>query len=725
MATGYTLPYRDPSITYYTTSTQTGQVISPPSEGFPVSINGRNYMVDTSFEPYRREAFSHKSIAPQRQSLHFTNIPDDGTVSTDGLWRREARDWGLGSGQSYFDRKNSVDNRFAHSKGINPWTQWEVTLLPDTLQPLSNQTNSGGTATYAKAIRCGAYVYYARGDSSTVYWQSNSWTPLTSEHPTGITGTFLDMCSDGYNVYIVTTTGVWQTTAGSTSATKIWWGGQSAGATSSTSFAAIGDTTLSAVIAFVGGRLMLAMSNLARWDSTANGVTATMKGAVLFDLSTLPATTQGLPATAAAGLLYIHPSLQWVWSGIAASSTSIYFSGYGSKDYGATSAVFRTGIAQSSASGTLPALSYPVVALPLPPGEYPTAIKGYMNYIFLGTNKGIRMCQANSSTSTGGAGELNAGPLIPDITEIPSQPVTAITANDRYIYWAWNSFDSTSSGLGRLDLTHFIDTLAPAYASDLMISDNTGTVTWLDWDPITDGPLITFNSAVVRSHTGGSIPDGGIDYLYGGIWTQDPNNCVPSGYIDSGLITYGIPDNKNAVLIDGNAVNAGTSTSSNLSFSVTVDDAAPISIGSYGGNNRKFSLAFPSQQFGEQYIITTTLNAGTTYDSSGVSHQVTPILNRWTLKALPGIPSGILLTVPLLMYDTLDVDGKVVAYDPYGEYYFLENLRQTQQVVTYVEGTWTANVTVDLIHWMPERRRMVQQGGYHGDLIVTLKTLSG
>ena len=104
MATGYTLPYRDPSITYYTTSPQAGQVISPPSEGFPVSIAGRNYMVDTSFEPYRREAFSHKSIAPQRQSLHFTNIPDDGTVSTDGLWRREARDWGLGSGQSYFDR---------------------------------------------------------------------------------------------------------------------------------------------------------------------------------------------------------------------------------------------------------------------------------------------------------------------------------------------------------------------------------------------------------------------------------------------------------------------------------------------------------------------------------------------------------------------------------------------------------------------------------------------
>ena len=718
MATGFTLPYRDPSITYYTTSTQTGQVISPPSEGFPVSIAGRNYMVDTSFEPYRREAFSHKSIAPQRQSLHFTNIPDDGTVSTDGLWRREARDWGLGSGQSYFDRKNSIDNRFAHSKGINPWTQWSLSLLPDTLQPLSNQTGSGGTSKYSKAIRCGAYVYVVLqgGGTNTVYWQSGSWTSGTYGGPTGITGTFLDMCSDGYNVYILTDTGVWQTTAGSNgAATQIVLGDNNTGGSAGYWLHKNTSYPLDGIIAYVGGRLILAFTNLARWN-TAAGTYA--EGAAVFDLSSSGFTSGSKLDAGAPEWLYTHPNKRWTWSAIAASSTSIYLSGYSTKDKGATSSVFRTGIEQNAAAGTIPGLTSPVVALPLPPGEYVTAMKGYMNYIFLGTNKGIRMAQANSSTSTGGAGELNAGPLIPDVTEIPSQPVTAITANDRYIYWAWNSFDSTSSGLGRLDLTHFIDTLAPAYASDLMISDNTGTTTWLDWDPITNGPLITFDSAAVRSQV-----IAGIDNLYGGIWTQDPNNCVSSGYVDSGLITYGIPDNKNAIRIDGNVSNVGTSTSSSASFTLTVDNAAPLDLGSYGGNNEKFSLGF-TQQFGEQYTVVTTLSAGTTY-TAGIPYKVSPTLNRWTLKALPGIPSGILIVAPILMYDSLDVDGKVVSYDPYAEYTFLENLRQTQQVVTYVEGTWTADVTVDLIHWMPERRRMVQQGGYHGDLIVTLKTLSG
>ena len=133
----------------------------PPSGGFPISIAGRNYIVDTSFEPYRREAFKHKSIPAQRQSLHYTNSPDDGTISTEGLWRREARDWSLGAGQTYFDRKKSDDARFYRSKGINPWNQWEVSLLQDTKQQHS------GTGTI-KAIRVGNYSDFREANAIKV-----------------------------------------------------------------------------------------------------------------------------------------------------------------------------------------------------------------------------------------------------------------------------------------------------------------------------------------------------------------------------------------------------------------------------------------------------------------------------------------------------------------------------------------------------------------------------
>jgi len=66
-----------------------------------------------------------------------------------------------------------------------------------------------------------------------------------------------------------------------------------------------------------------------------------------------------------------------------------------------------------------------------------------------------------------------------------------------------------------------------------------------------------------------------------------------------------------------------------------------------------------------------------------------------------------------------------VFLDPYKEYAFLEALRQSQQVVSYVEGPFQASVTVDMLDWLPERRRNITQGGYHGDMVVYLKTVTG
>jgi len=769
----------------------------PPSNGFPVSIAGHNYMIDTSFEPYRREAFRHKSLQAQRQSLHFTNIPDDGTVSTEGLWRREQRDWSFGSGQIYFDRKDSKDNRFAHSKGVNPWIQWQLSLLND----VTNQHTGTGSV---KAIAVGNYVYIADGNKLT-YQTSWSGTATTVQNVSPI----LDVCTNGYDVFWVTKYGVFQAVAGSTSVTTIVASSNTSGVNTSggTSYpwtASNSAFPLSAKLGYVGDRLIFILNNVAQWSSnvssnsvgcnvfdlsyhittatnlvgTVSGTTYTFEGQCNFvvgqsvdifsptwalpgavnnkvtavvtsvnvDTSAGNATPQftvaisgtapsgtgyGISATATNGTalpysqgnewIYTHPNPNWVMTSLSAGNAMVYFAGHPIDTSGSApvstgpGVVYRTGITSTSATNnpTAQYLSYPVQALPMPIGEYPTSLYCYLNYIFVGSNKGIRMCETiNAYDPTGNAGDLKAGPLLPDITEIPNQPVTSIVGNDRYIYWAWNNYDSTSSGLGRLDLTTFLDNLAPAYASDLMLNGQgaTGACTWLDWDPITNSPLMSMNNILLA----GNVSNG--NYIF----TANPNSTVPFGTVDSGLITYGIPDNKNVMRLDFNVNNVVNSeANSSVSFQLYTDNNPGLQIESYSNTIQKASRDFV-QQFGEQYRLVTTL-AGS-YD--GTNYQ-SPTLNRWTLKGLPGIPSGIMISAVLNFYEPYEVEGSVVWSDPYVEYAFLESIRQSQQVVTYVEGPYTAQITIDMLDWLPERRRDVQIGGYHGDIVVYMKTLAG
>jgi len=934
----------------------------PPSSAFPVSIAGRNYMIDTSFEPYRREAFRHKSIEASRQSLHFTNVPDDGTVSTEGLWRREARDWSDGSGQIYFDRKAAVDSRFAHSRGVNPWQQWNLTLLDDVQQQFAS--TNGNT----KAIAVGNYVYIADGNKLT-YQNSWSGTPTTVQNVAPI----LDVCTNGYYVFWVTKYGVFQASAGSTTiitivASSDTSGVNTSGGTTHPWTAANSAFPLSAKLGYVGERLILVLNNLAQWDSTVNSTNA---GCNVFDLSyhileatnlvgtvsgttytftgqtnyvvnqqvnifspswalfgavnnTVTATITAVATDTSAGnaapyftvtitgtapsgtgynitaiatngtklptaqgneWIFTHPNPNWVMTALTAGNAMIYLAGHPIDTSGSTPVasgpgiVYRTGITSTSATNnpTAQYLSYPVQALPMPVGEWPTSMYCYLNFIFVGSNKGIRMAQTiNAYDPTGNAGDLKAGPLIPDISEVPNAPVTAITGDDRYIYWAWNNYspntwspyDTTATtGLGRLDLTNFIEDLGPAYATDLMVlgyGPASGCLNWLDWDPITNTPLMSFTNLTLQasqltaevegnttptgsgsitttasnvtvrstlgfSYLGGTAVIGSTTFTYTGIsntqllgckvasgtlsytsssniigttmiftgynnfmagnsvtvtnstdsvldgtytisvanqagftvnnvsstlngnlgknavatdivatnsgyvFTGNPNNCVPSGYVDSGLITFGIPDNKNAVVIDLNVENiqgnnSGVLSNSNVAVSIAVDNGALQQVANYSGSQPKASLNFlgstfdnPKQIFGEQYQTIITLNAA---QVNNPYTSQSPTLNRWALKALPGIPSGILISAVLLL--SLDtVDGQQVAFNPYDEYAFLEGLRQSQEIVTYVEGPFKAQVTVDQLDWLPERLRPVSQGGYYGDIVVYLKTIAG
>jgi hypothetical protein len=344
-------------------------------------------------------------------------------------------------------------------------------------------------------------------------------------------------------------------------------------------------------------------------------------------------------------------------------------------------------------AGTAAHLTVPVSAVPIPAGEYVTALYGYLNYMFVGTNKGIRMMQPSSGNY------LTSGPVLPSITEPVSYPVSGITANGRFVYFAWNDYDDASTGIGRMDITNFIDTLAPAYASDLMIDwAGADAKMTLDWDPITNGPLM-------------SIPGSGGSPDQHGLYTQDVTQYVKSGYVDSGRVTFGIPDDKIASFIHLNT----SQSVGNVIASMSVNSGTYSDVAVMGAPNQSTVFPIIPNLRGEYYNVRITL-AGTTKSST---------LTRWTLQATPTISTETKIVQVLELSDVVDVNGTIYTYDPYVEYLYLDNIRRQTLTVAYTEGPLYADVLIDDITWLPSERRDNFQGGYRGKLVVSMKTVNG
>jgi hypothetical protein len=615
--------------------------VNPPS-GFPqaidVLIGGRQYVVNTSFEPYRRDAFRHRSIQPQRESIDLTNIPGEGTVNTEGLWRRAAEDWHFGAGQPYQDRKGSVDARFEESKGINPWMQWQCQLLNDTTQVLP-------LAGDGQVMQSGDYLTIFDFTANTVTWTSDlrTFTP-----PASFPATIGNMATDGYDIWFASGggDGIYTTLTG--------------GATAITQYVTSGSFD---GVYWVGERLMAT------------------DGPNVYNII-----AGGSPPTA----LWTHPNPNWQWTAMSAGSSQIYMTGY-DQTSGAGSVVYRSTI---EATGT--ALTIPVQALPMEAGEYVTSLYGYLNFMFLGTNLGVRMCRTLAAYDpTGNQGDLEAGPLEPGLFPPGpvSQPVHSMVGNNRFMYFGWTNYDSVSTGIGRMDLSTFIDTQAPAFTSDLMVTGQ-GQITSLDWSPITNSPVMAVDGLGVYVDSG--FP-------------------VPSGYIDSGSIGYGISDDKILWAGDIGTVSPQAGTVS-MSIAADTGDGSLTLVGSQPAGGTPNQSPFPIGQIrGELFTVRMTLTS---------QNNVSPIMHRWTLKALPAITAGTTISAVLLLYETVANRGGDAYFNAYAEYQYLYNMRTTQTVVEYQEGPFSAMCVIDELDWLPFKEHDAStQGGFIGDLIVYMKTV--
>jgi len=279
----------------------------------------------------------------------------------------------------------------------------------------------------------------------------------------------------------------------------------------------------------------------------------------------------------------------------------------------------------------------------------------------------------------------------------------------RFVWFAWSNYDTQSTGLGKMDLSTFIaqDPLAPAYASDLMVTGQ-GTINSLDWDPYTNTPLMAIGGKGIygpyATNAGGNMV---------------VNKYVLSGTIQSGLFSYGIPDNKIPVYFDYGAYTPSTSS---LSASIVLDPnnqangLSTMSVPNYSDNNFISEFTLPTGSAAEQFSVTVTLNS----DSAAAS---TPVLYRWTLKAWPAAVSSTEIMAVLQLYSVNVVDGLEVFQDPYALFQFLETRRQAQKIITYQEGPLSVLVVIDGIDWLPHKRRDNYENGFEGDCVVTLKTI--
>ena len=367
--------------------------------------------------------------------------------------------------------------------------------------------------------------------------------------------------------------------------------------------------------------------------------------------------------------LYTHPNSNFQWVGFAAGQNNIYCAGYA----GNKSIIYKTAI---KADGT--ALDIPTVAGELPLGEIVQEIDGYLGYILIGLADGFRFCSADD------AGNLVIGPKIET-----GSAVEEFAGIGKYVYFGWKNYDGTSTGIGRMDISVFISPNQPAYASDLMV---------------------TGQGAITDVHEFGGAPVFAVSGL--GLYKAHATNLVTSGYLESGIYRWGVPDAKFVPKVD--------LRTHPLVGSVTVSIAADN--GDY--------YAFPAFQQSEAREKTINGLEDRVFEAeikvtlTQATATTGPTVTRWMARAYAAPLRSQIFTVPLLMHHRLNIGGREYWQDVDGEMALLRDLVDTPRIITYQENEETFSVVVENVQW--QARQLVyahRENDYEGTAIVVMRSV--
>lgn len=314
---------------------------------FPVAINGRPYMVDVASGQFTR------GFDPRvRDSVDQSTAPGEAAINPGGLWRRGEVSWHYGAGQKYADTAEAQDFRFWKSKGVDPWTKGQLTLLNSTKVSLES-----AATTSHMVVQDGRVYVSLNGDvkfTTDPYASSPTYTDCTGEPANK---TCLSMATNGDRIYL--------------------------------GFADNGIRYIDPAVSTTDASNTLGSLNNGSYYMLgfAKGFMFASKDHILVNLSST--------GSSADVVTPIDTGFRWV--GVATGQNAVYAAGYAQKK----SYIYKVTI---KSDGTL---DKGVVALELPTGEVATAISGYLGAILLGTNKGVRYCTTDAQSN------LVAGALIP------------------------------------------------------------------------------------------------------------------------------------------------------------------------------------------------------------------------------------------------------------------------------------------------------------------------
>ena len=382
-----------------------------------IGIAGVPYLIDTSSDytgagRFKREAFD---VVQNRN----TNSQRDLLLLPADVWRQQAESWHQGAGQANLDRDDALPYRYEESFGIDPWTHWQLSILPST-QKMGSYTGSVWTATYDN--------YLAVINGRNIYWYDS----VSASSPVGSTVVnasydIIDIANQGDHVTTLDTHGNIYETAGP-------------GATPSLK----GQYTNANFIAFEKDYLLAGINNQLR-NVTAGG---------------------------AGTLIYTSPMSDFRWVSAASGNSCIYVLGGSNDKY----VVHRVNIKQDG-TGLQPC----IVAATLPDGEIGYAIDQYLGFILIGTDKGVRIATENNSNGDLTLGPIipTEAPVMCFEGQDRFVWYGMSKMNSTYGDAESEIFpNGTVCGLGRMDLsTTTTSNLTPAYAPDICaISESNKTV---------------------------------------------------------------------------------------------------------------------------------------------------------------------------------------------------------------------------------------------------------
>jgi hypothetical protein len=499
---------------------------------------------------------------------------------------------------------------------VNPWTKYALSLLSDTTR---NSTFAGSNLFLAVAQ---GRLYVSEGNNIRA--------------TTAVGGTVMGLCTGTPAVAVTSVCSDGSTTYAAHGASGIF--------TNPVTYNAFTSHTTGQVdlVRYEKGRL-IAASGKKLYNVIASGA-----------------------AIGAAKLLLDHPNPAWVWTDATSGQGFIYASGYA----GDKSMIYRTAV---KADGT--DLDVPVVAGELPDGETARSITGYLGFLVIGTDHGVRFAAADD------AGNLTLGSVIPT-----SSPVLCGEGQDRFVWYGLTNYDAVSTGLGRLDLSTFTGPLTPAWASDLM-STTQGTVT----------AVATYAGLTWYCVAG-----------YGLI--QESSSRVVSGTLTSGRVAYGIPDTKRALTMGlrHDALPSGAE----VQLSLSTNGETPVFAGRSevdGTTSPSFDAFELHQKVGDFFEWTATLFG-------------TVCVRRIVLRVDPSSDRTELSVIPLLLEDTVILDGVSYPVDVAAEWTFLRSLCHRRGVVTQQERDLSTNVVVEDFTWAP-RERTAEGRWFQGTFTVRSKSV--